>query len=176
MQRNYARTGHPNFVISFKNWILKLKIFIGFFVLHFILLAIVFLVSFESVSRYRYCPVRRIRPKVGSFDRSLLKEASRGLFRKIRPSPIEWEPYALTAPLALRHTRGYKRAMKKIIINAKLQNKHFLIVIYHSSLVKATMNAAPVCKMLNGVCKRPSMSSFFNCQRRNEYSPQLSKL
>jgi hypothetical protein len=31
--------------------------------------------------------------------------------------------------------------MKKIIINGQMPNKHFLIVIYHSSLVKAAMNA-----------------------------------
>ncbi len=83
---------------------------------------------------------------------------------------------ALTAPLVSHHTRIYKRAMKKIIINGQLRNKHFLVVIYHSSLVKAAMNAARVCKMRNDVSKTPSMSSFFNCQRRNEYSPQLSKL
>ena len=43
---------------------------------------------------------------------------------------------ALTAPLVLHHTRIYKRAMKKIIFNGQRRNKHFLIVIYHSSLVK----------------------------------------
>jgi hypothetical protein len=83
---------------------------------------------------------------------------------------------ALTAPLVLHHTRIYKRDMKKIIINGQLRNAHFFIVIYHSSLIKAAMNAARVCKMRNGVSKTPSMSSFFNCQRRNEYSLQLSKL
>jgi hypothetical protein len=36
----------------------------------------------------RYCPVRRIRLKLGSFDRYLLKEVSRRLFRKMRPSPL----------------------------------------------------------------------------------------
>jgi hypothetical protein len=77
---------------------------------------------------------------------------------------------ALTGPLVLHQTRIYKRAMKKIIINGQMR-----IVIYHSSLVKA-MNAALVCKMRNGVSKTSSMSYFFNCQRRNEYSPQLSKL
>jgi hypothetical protein len=87
------------------------------------------------------------------------------------------EHTALTAPLVLHHTRIYKRAMKKIIINGQLRNKHFFIVIYHFSLVKAAMNAARVFKMCNGgVIKTPSMSSFLNCQRRNEYSPQLSKL
>ncbi len=36
----------------------------------------------------------------------------------------------------------------------KMQNKHFFIVIYHSSLVKAAVNAARVCKLSNGVKKR----------------------
>jgi hypothetical protein len=67
--------------------------------------------------------------------------------------------------------------MKKIIINAQLRNKILLIVIYHSSLVKAAMNAVRICKMRNvSVSKMPSMSSFFNCRRCNEYSLQLSKL
>jgi hypothetical protein len=43
--------------------------------------------------------------------------------------------------------------MKKIIINGQMWNKPFLIVIYHSSLVKAAMNAARVCKLRNGVKK-----------------------
>jgi hypothetical protein len=83
---------------------------------------------------------------------------------------------ALTAPLVLHHRRIYKHAKKKIIIIGQMRNKPFLIVIYHSALVKSAMNSARVCKMRNGVSKTPSMSSFFNCQRRNEYSPQLSKL
>jgi hypothetical protein len=41
--------------------------------------------------------------------------------------------------------------MKKIIINGQMRNNHFLIVTYHSSLVKAAMNAARVCKLRNGV-------------------------
>jgi hypothetical protein len=60
---------------------------------------------------------------------------------------------ALTAPLVLHHTRIYNRAMKKININCKMWNKHFFIVIYHSSLVKTAMNAALVCKLRNGVKK-----------------------
>jgi hypothetical protein len=60
---------------------------------------------------------------------------------------------ALTAPLVLHHTRIYKCAMKKIIINAQMWNIPFLIVIYHSSLVKTAMNAARVCKLRNGVNK-----------------------
>jgi hypothetical protein len=53
----------------------------------------------------------------------------------------------LTAPLVLHHTRIYKCAMKKIIFNGKMRNELFLIVIYHSSLVKGAMNAARVCKL-----------------------------
>jgi hypothetical protein len=32
--------------------------------------------------------------------------------------------------------------MKKIIYNGQMRNEHFLIVNYHSSLVKGAMNAA----------------------------------
>ncbi len=38
------------------------------------------------------------QPKLGSFHRSSLKEVSRRLFRKIRMSPIEWEPFNARAP------------------------------------------------------------------------------
>jgi hypothetical protein len=61
---------------------------------------------------------------------------------------------ALTAPLVLHHTRIYKRAMKKIIFNDQRRNKHLLIVIYHSSLVKGAMNAVRLCKLCNSVKKR----------------------
>jgi hypothetical protein len=67
---------------------------------------------------------------------------------------------ALTAGLVLHHTRIYKCAMKKIIINGKMRNKPFLIVIYRSSLVKAAMNAARVCKLRNGVNKTPQFLLF----------------
>ncbi len=50
--------------------------------------------------------------------------------------------------------------MKKIIINCQIWNKPFLIVIYHSSLVKAAMNAVRVCKLCNGVCKTPQFLLF----------------
>ncbi len=86
---------------------------------------------------------------------------------------------ALTAPLVLHRTRIYKCAMNKIIINGQRRNEHFLIVIYHSSLVKVAMNAARLCKMRNGVKKRLNFF-FFQWpkvdQVRNEYSPELSKL
>jgi hypothetical protein len=41
-----------------------------------------------------------------------------------------------------------------------MQNERFLIVIYHSSLVKGTMNAARVCKLHNGVKKTPQFLLF----------------
>jgi hypothetical protein len=50
--------------------------------------------------------------------------------------------------------------MKKIIINGQMRNKPFLVVIYHSSLVKAAMNAARVCKLRNGVNKTPQFLLF----------------
>jgi hypothetical protein len=86
---------------------------------------------------------------------------------------------ALTAPLVLRHTSIYKRAMKKINFNGQSRNKHFLIVIYHSSLVKGAMNAARLYKLRNGAKITPQFL-FFQWpkvdQVCNEYSPQLSKL
>ncbi len=50
--------------------------------------------------------------------------------------------------------------MKKIIINGQMRNKQFLIVIYHSSLVKAVMNAARLCKLRNGIKKMPQFLLF----------------
>jgi hypothetical protein len=44
--------------------------------------------------------------------------------------------------------------MKKIIINGQMLEKPFLIVIYNSSLVKAAMNAALVCKCAKVLTKR----------------------
>jgi hypothetical protein len=44
----------------------------------------------EIIKKYevwKYCPARWIRFKLGSFDRSSLKEVSRRLFRKICPAP-----------------------------------------------------------------------------------------
>jgi hypothetical protein len=67
---------------------------------------------------------------------------------------------ALSALLVLHHTRIYKRAMKKIIFNGQRRNKHFLIVIYHSSLAKGAMNAACLCKLRNGVKKTPQFLLF----------------
>jgi hypothetical protein len=50
--------------------------------------------------------------------------------------------------------------MKKIIFNGQRRNKHFLIVIYHSSLVKDAMNVARLCKLRNGVKKTPQFLPF----------------
>ena len=69
--------------------------------------------------------------------------------------------------------------MKKFGFNGQMQNEPFLIVIYHSSLVKGTMNAARICKLRNGVKKPPKFLLFQWAkvnQVCNEYSPQLSKL
>jgi hypothetical protein len=67
---------------------------------------------------------------------------------------------ALTAPLVLHHTRIYKCAMKKIIFNGQMRNQLFLIVIYHSSLVKGAVKAARLCKVCNGVKKTPKFLLF----------------
>jgi hypothetical protein len=37
--------------------------------------------------------------------------------------------------------------MKKVIYNGQMRNEHFLIVIYHSSLVKAAVNGLCICKV-----------------------------
>jgi hypothetical protein len=42
----------------------------------------------------------------------------------------------------------------------QMRNKPFLIVIYHSSLVKAAMNAAHICTLPNGVNKTPQFLLF----------------
>jgi hypothetical protein len=67
---------------------------------------------------------------------------------------------ALTVPLVLHHTRIYKCAMKKKHFNGQMRNKNFFIVIYHSSLVKADVNAASVRKLRNGVKKTPQFLLF----------------
>ncbi len=61
--------------------------------------------------------------------------------------------------------QGFSCAMKKFGFNGQMWIELFLIVIYHSPLVKGAMNAACVCKLLNGVKKNASISSFFNGQR-----------
>jgi hypothetical protein len=67
---------------------------------------------------------------------------------------------ALTAPLVLHHTRIYKCAMKKFGFNCQLRNEPFLIVNYHSSLVKDATNAARICKLRNGFKKTPQFLLF----------------
>jgi hypothetical protein len=41
-----------------------------------------------------------------------------------------------------------------------MRNEHFLIVIYHSSLVKGAMNGAHLCKLRSGVKKTPQFLLF----------------
>ena len=67
-----------------------------------------------------------------------------------------------TPVLSFKETvqRDGSGAMKKIIFNGQRRNKHFLIVIYHSSLVKGAMNAARLCKLRNGVKKTPQFLLF----------------
>ncbi len=67
---------------------------------------------------------------------------------------------ALTVPLVLHHRRIYKCAMKKFGFNCQMRNEPFLIVIYHSSLVKGAMNAVRVCKLRNGVKNTPQFLLF----------------
>jgi hypothetical protein len=50
--------------------------------------------------------------------------------------------------------------MKKITYNGQMRNEHFLVVIYHSPLVKGAMNAARLCKLRNGVKKTPQFLLF----------------
>jgi hypothetical protein len=79
----------------------------------------------------------------------------------------------LTVPLVLHHTRIYKCAKKKFGFNCQMRNEPFLIVIYHSSLVKGGMNAARVCKLRYGV-KKASISSIFNGQRWTKGAMNIS--
>jgi hypothetical protein len=69
--------------------------------------------------------------------------------------------------------------MKKIIYNGQMRNEHYLIVIYHSSLVKAAVNGLRICKWRSLLKKRLNFF-FFQWSKvdkvRSEYSPQLSKL
>jgi hypothetical protein len=64
--------------------------------------------------------------------------------------------------------------MKKIIINGQMRNKPFLIVIYRSSLVKAAMNAARVCKLRIGVNKTPQFLLFSIAKGRTKTKAHFS--
>jgi hypothetical protein len=81
---------------------------------------------------------------------------------------------ALTAPLVLHHTRIYKCAVEKFGFYCQMRIEPFLIVIYHSSLVKGAMNAARVCKLRNGVKKTNKISSIFNGQRWTKCAVNIS--
>jgi hypothetical protein len=64
--------------------------------------------------------------------------------------------------------------MKKSGFNSQMRNEHFLIVIYHSSLVKGAMNAALLCKLRNGVKKNALVSSVFNGQKLTKCAMNIS--
>jgi hypothetical protein len=61
---------------------------------------------------------------------------------------------------------------EKIIFNGQRLNKHFLIVFYHSSLVKGAMNAARLCNCAMALKKRLNFF-YFQWQKvdqvRSEY-------
>jgi hypothetical protein len=42
---------------------------------------------------------------------------------------------------------------EKKTYNGQMRNEHFLIVIYHSSLVKAAVNGLRICKLRSGIKK-----------------------
>jgi hypothetical protein len=48
----------------------------------------------------------------------------------------------------------------KSSLNSQMRNEPFLIVIYHSSLVKGAMNAVRLCKLRNGIKKTPQFLLF----------------
>jgi hypothetical protein len=64
--------------------------------------------------------------------------------------------------------------MKKIIINGQMGNKPFLIVINRSSVVKAAMNPASVCKLRNGVNKTAQFLLFSMAKGKTMTIAQLS--
>jgi hypothetical protein len=55
-----------------------------------------------------------------------------------------------------------------------MRNKIFFIVIYPSSLVKAAMNAAHVCKLRNGVKKMPQFLLFLQAKGGTKTIAHLS--
>ncbi len=48
----------------------------------------------------------------------------------------------------------------KITYNGQMRNEHFLIVIYHSSLVKAAVNGLRICKVRSDIKKTPPFLLF----------------
>jgi hypothetical protein len=50
--------------------------------------------------------------------------------------------------------------MEKSGFNSQMRNEPFLIVIYHSSLVKGAINAARLCKLRSDVKKTPQFLLF----------------
>ncbi len=52
--------------------------------------------------------------------------------------------------------------MKKITYNGQMRNEQFLVVIYHSSLVKAAVNGLRICKLRSGVLKKTPQFLLFS--------------
>ncbi len=77
--------------------------------------------------------------------------------------------------LVLHHTRMYvQMCYEKNHINCQMWNKHFLIVIYHSSPVKAAMNAARVCILRNGMKKTHQFLLFSQAKEGTKTIAHLS--
>jgi hypothetical protein len=64
--------------------------------------------------------------------------------------------------------------MKKFCFNGQMRNEPFLIVIYHSILVKGAMNAARVCKLRTGVKKTPIFLLFLQAKGGTKMIAHLS--
>jgi hypothetical protein len=63
---------------------------------------------------------------------------------------------------------------KKIRFKCQMRNEPFLIVIYHSSLVKGPLNAAHVCKLRNGVKKTSQFLLFSQAKGVTKTKAHLS--
>ncbi len=89
---------------------------------------------------------------------------------------------AIPAKLRRNHFRSQKISRNSVSAEFRghpMRNEPFLIVIYHSSLVKGAINAARVCKLRNGVKKTPQFLLFSMAKggpSAQWISPQLSKL
>ena len=57
---------------------------------------------------------------------------------------------------------------EKITYNGQMWNEHFLIVIYHSSLVKAAVNGLRIFKLRSGVFLKTRRDVSFNKVLSNE--------
>jgi hypothetical protein len=63
---------------------------------------------------------------------------------------------------------------EKFGFNCQMRNEPFMIVIYHSSLVKGAINAARVCKLRNGVKKTAQFLLFSQAKGKTKTIAHLS--